>query len=63
MVLNLIQARFPAQLSLAQQHVAALTQPAQLSKLMLDIVAAPDESAVMLLLTNNKPKPSTRRKK
>jgi hypothetical protein len=63
MVLDLVQARFPAQLPLAQQHITVLTKPAQLRKLMLDIVGAPDEAAVLVLLTENGPKQATRRKK
>lgn len=62
-VLNLVQARFPAQLSLAQQRVAMLTHPAQLSQLVLDISLASDEVAVMHLLTDQGATQPARRKK
>ncbi len=63
MVLDLVQARFPAQIALAQQHVATLTQPAQLSKLMLDLVNAADETTVVLLLSSSETRSSIRRKR
>ncbi len=62
MVLQVIQAHFPAQLSLAQQHVDTLTRREQLHQLLLDIFSAKDEMAVIQLLTS-KPRSSTRRKK
>jgi len=63
MVLEVAQNRFPAQLPLAQQHIAMVTNPVQLRKLVIDLFQAPDETAAMLLLTDNKPKRSPKRKK
>ena len=54
MALRLVQTRFPALLSFAQVQVnAALTQPAQLDKLVLDLAQARDDVTAIRLLTIN----------
>ncbi len=61
-VLQVVQAHFPKQLSLAQQRVSTLNKPDQLHRLLLDIIGAPDEAAVLTLLTEVGSKQATRRK-
>jgi hypothetical protein len=54
MALDAIQTRFPALLTLAQQRVEEMTEPAALRKLVLDIMSAPDkETARHLLLSDH----------
>jgi hypothetical protein len=48
-ILNVVQVRFPSQLQLAQQQLNAITQPAQLQQIHLDVVTAKDEEAAIHL--------------
>lgn len=48
-ILNVVQARFPGQLPLVRQHLSAITQPAQLQQILLDVVTAKDEAAAIHL--------------
>lgn len=50
-VLDAVQVRFPPLLLFAQVQVNIITQPAQLRKLTLDLMQAPDEAAAIRLLT------------
>jgi len=54
MALDAIQTRFPVLLTLAQQQVEEITDPAVLRKLVLNIMSAPDkETARHLLLSDH----------
>jgi hypothetical protein len=61
-VLKVVQAHFPTQLSLAQQRVNTLTRPEQLHRLLLAIVATKDETTVIQLLIDDQQRKSTKRK-
>jgi hypothetical protein len=53
MVEKAVQARFPALLTLAQQRVEEVVDPAVLQKLVLDIMQAPDKETVRHLLLSD----------
>jgi len=52
-VMNVVQMRFPALLTFCQVHIEKITQLAQLDKLLVDLMQAPDEVAVIRLLSVN----------
>jgi hypothetical protein len=51
--MHVVQTPFPALLAFGQVQVDKITQPAQLDKLLVDLMQAPDEAAAIRLLTAN----------
>ena len=51
MVLDVVQVRFPVLMDFAQMYVTSITQPEQLSKLLIDLMQASDETAAIRFLT------------
>lgn len=51
--MHVVQTRFPALLTFAQVQINGITLPAQLDKLVLDLIQAPDEVAAIRLLSAN----------
>jgi hypothetical protein len=49
--MHVIQTRFPALLAFAQVQINGITQPAQLDKLVVDLMQAPDEVTAIRLLS------------